>query len=121
MEFGGQITYGICFLIFGLGLYITLTSSVLVKKLFGLSILQTAVMLFFIAVGYINNSKPPIIKEGTATIYANPLPQVLILTAIVVGLATLAVGLALCIRIRKKFGVATEDVTGADIKEGPDA
>lgn len=115
MELDGQITYGICFLIFGLGLYITIISGELVKKLLGLGILQTSVMLFFIATGYVHKGVPPLIrgslKTGAEVVYSNPLPQVLILTAIVVSLATLAVGLALCIRIKKKFGSANEVVT----------
>ena len=111
MEFSGHIVYGVCFIIFGLGLYITITSGNLVKKLFGLSIFQSSVMLLFIAVGYIKNGAAPIIKKGAENaVYVNPLPQVLMLTAIVVGLATLAVGLALCIRIKKKFGKIDESV-----------
>ena len=107
MEFSGHIVYGVCFVIFGLGLYVTITSGNLVKKLFGLGMLQSSVMLFFIAIGYIKNGAAPIIAKSHV-VYVNPLPQVLILTAIVVGLATLAVGLALCIQIKKKFGKIDE-------------
>ena len=110
MEFTGHIVYAVCFVIFGLGLYITITSGNLVKKLFGLSMFQSAIMLFFIAIGYIKNGVAPIIQKSSKLIYVNPLPQVLILTAIVVGLATLAVGLALCVRIKKKFGKIDESV-----------
>ncbi len=111
MEFSGHIVYGVCFIIFGLGLYVTITSGNLVKKLFGLAMLQASVMLMFIAIGYIKGGLAPIIKKGAEdAVYVNPLPQVLILTAIVVGLATLAVGLALCVQIKKKFGKIDESV-----------
>lgn len=109
--FNPQLVYGVCFVIFAIGLYIAITANNYIKKLFGLSIFQSSVMLLFIAIGYIKNGSAPIINPNNANaIYVNPLPQVLMLTAIVVGLATLAVGLALCIRINKKFGTLEDKV-----------
>jgi multicomponent Na+:H+ antiporter subunit C len=94
-------------LLFCIGLFIAITSGNLLKKLIGLSVLQVAVMLFFISLGKIHGAAAPILKEGQ-TLYSNPLPQVLILTAIVVSVSSLAVGLALAIRIKQEFGSIEE-------------
>lgn len=112
MEFiSPQFVYVACFIIFAIGLYIIITANNHIKKLFGLSIFQTSVMLLFIAIGYIKDSSAPIIQPGNeGLVYSNPLPQVLILTAIVVGLSVLAVGLALCISINKKYGTLEDKV-----------
>jgi len=91
------------------GLYLLITTSNLVKKLFGLAIFQASVLLLLISIGNVNGGSAPIISKSPEVIYVNPLPQVLVLTAIVVGLATLAVGLALIIRIKKSFGTIEEE------------
>lgn len=83
------------------GLYITIVSSRLIKKLIGLTIFQVSVLLFYISVSFISGGSIPII-DGETHLYVNPLPHVLMLTAIVVGVATLAVGLALIILIKKE-------------------
>ncbi len=70
------------------------------KRLFGLSIFQNSVLLFYIALGFIEDSLIPI-YEGAEFTYTNPIPQVLMLTAIVVGVATFAIGLALIIKIKR--------------------
>jgi multicomponent Na+:H+ antiporter subunit C len=80
----------------------------MIKKLVGLSLFQTSVYLLYIAPGKILGGTPPIVDEGFA-VYSNPLPHVLILTAIVVGIATLALGLALVIRINEAYGPIEED------------
>jgi multicomponent Na+:H+ antiporter subunit C len=90
------------------GLYILIASANLVKKLVGLSIFQTSVYLLYIAPGKLIGGTAPIIAPGFA-LYSNPLPHVLILTAIVVGIATLALGLALVVRIREAYGSIEED------------
>ena len=90
------------------GLYIVVARGNMVKKLVGLNIFQTAVFLLYITPGKILGGTPPIIAEGYA-VYSNPLPHVLILTAIVVGVATLAVGLELVVRINEVFGTIEED------------
>ena len=90
------------------GLYIVVARGNMVKKLVGLSLFQTSVYLLYISPGKILGGTPPIIAEGFK-IYANPLPHVLILTAIVVGVATLALGLALAVRINEAFGTIEED------------
>ncbi len=83
------------------GLYVACNSFTAVKKLMGLSIFQLAIILFYISFGFIYDSCVPILSEN-ARLYTNPLPQVLMLTAIVVGVATLSVGLALAIKIDEK-------------------
>jgi multicomponent Na+:H+ antiporter subunit C len=90
------------------GMYILVARGNLLKKLIGLGILQTSVFLLYIAPGKLIGGTAPIIAQGFAT-YSNPLPHVLILTAIVVGVATLALGLAIVVRIREAYGSIEED------------
>jgi multicomponent Na+:H+ antiporter subunit C len=79
-----------------------------VKKLVGLSIFQSSVYLLYIAPGKILGGTPPIL-DPSYTVYSNPLPHVLILTAIVVGIATIALGLALVVRINEAYDTVEED------------
>jgi multicomponent Na+:H+ antiporter subunit C len=90
------------------GLYIVVARGNLVKKLVGLAIFQTSVYLLYIEPGKILGGTAPILGPSF-TLYSNPLPHVLILTAIVVGVATMAVGLALVVRINEAFGTVEED------------
>ena len=90
------------------GLFIIISRSNLIKKLVGLSMFQTSVYLLYITPGKLIGGTAPIISPQY-TVYSNPLPHVLILTAIVVGVATLAVGLALTVRIREAYGSIEED------------
>jgi multicomponent Na+:H+ antiporter subunit C len=90
------------------GLYIVVARSNMIKKLVGLGLFQTSVYLLYLSPGKILGGTPPIISPDH-TVYSNPLPHVLILTAIVVGVATLAVGLALVVRINEAFGTIEED------------
>lgn len=90
------------------GLYIVVARGNLVKKLVGLSIFQTSVYLLYIEPGKILGGTAPII-DPAFTVYSNPLPHVLILTAIVVGVATLALGLALVVRLNESYGTIEED------------
>ncbi|MET0546595.1 MAG: cation:proton antiporter subunit C [Caulobacterales bacterium] len=105
------------------GLFITFASGHLVKRLIGLSIFQTAIFVFFITMGKVTGGTAPILLPDERTpIYSNPLPSVLILTAIVVSVATLAVGLAIVVRIKEAYGSAeTDDVAAADIALDADA
>lgn len=103
-----HFTYWITIFIAIAGLYIVIARGNLVKKLVGLSIFQTSVYLLYIAPGKLIGGTAPIVAEGF-TVYSNPLPHVLILTAIVVGVATLALGLALVVRIREAYGTIEED------------
>ena len=90
------------------GLFIVIARGNLIKKLVGLGIFQTSVYLLYIAPGKLIGGTAPILAEGFK-VYSNPLPHVLILTAIVVGVATTALGLALVVRIREAYGSVDED------------
>jgi multicomponent Na+:H+ antiporter subunit C len=91
------------------GLFIVIARANLIKKLIGLSIFQTSVFLFYISLGKVAGGTAPILDGNSGTLYSNPLPHVLILTAIVVGVATTALGLALVLRINEAFGSIEED------------
>ena len=91
------------------GLFIIIARANLIKKLIGLSIFQTSVFLFYISLGKVAGGTAPILDGNPGTLYSNPLPHVLILTAIVVGVATTALGLALILRINEAFGSIEED------------
>ena len=92
------------------GLYIVIARDNLVKKIMGLNIFQTSVILFYVALAKVEGGTAPIIPEGAHdVVYSNPLPHVLMLTAIVVGVATTALGLALVVRIQEAYGTAEED------------
>lgn len=103
-----HFTYWITIFVAIAGLYIVIARGNLIKKLVGLSIFQTSVYLLYIAPGKLIGGTAPIVAEGYK-VYSNPLPHVLILTAIVVGVATLALGLALVVRIREAYGTIEED------------
>jgi len=90
------------------GLYIVIARANLMKKLVGLGIFQTSVYILYIGPGKLAGGTSPIIAPGVE-VYSNPLPHVLMLTAIVVGVATLALGLALVVRIRESYGTIEED------------
>jgi len=89
------------------GLYIVIARGNMIKKLVGLAIFQSSVFLLYLSAGKILGGSPPVVAENVET-YSNPLPHVLILTAIVVGVGTLAMGLALVIRINEAYGTVEE-------------
>ncbi len=93
------------------GFYVLIAYDNLVKKLIGLNLLQTAVFLFFILMGKVGDGSAPILTPAVA-VYSNPLPHVLILTAIVVGVASTALGLALAIRINRAYGSLDDRLIG---------
>lgn len=105
----GLYNYWIVVLLMMIGFYIVIGYDNLIKKLIGLSLFQTAVFVLYISMGSLHNATAPILVEGGA-LYAHPLPHVLILTAIVVGVATTALGLALVVRIHEAYGTIEEDV-----------
>ncbi len=90
------------------GFYIVVSRGNLIKKVIGLNIFQTSVFLLYITMGKVRGGTAPILDESFSS-YSNPLPSVLILTAIVVGVATSALGLALVVRIREAYGTIEED------------
>lgn len=104
----GHWSYVVVVFLMMTGLYVVIARGNLIKKLIGLSLFQTSVFFLYICLGFVRGGAAPILAEGVA-VYSNPLPHVLILTAIVVGVATTAVGLALVLRIQRAFGTVEED------------
>ena len=95
----GIWNYWIVFILMMIGLFLVIGRKNFLKKIVGLTIFQTSVFLLYITFGKITGATPPILNETLDTVYSNPLPHVLILTAIVVGVATTALGLSLVLRI----------------------
>ncbi len=108
MELTGLYNYWLVIVLMMIGFYIVIAQPNLVKKLIGLSIFQVSVFVLYISLGKVAGGTVPILEEGY-TLYSSPLPHVLILTAIVVGISSIALGLALVIRIHKAYGTAEED------------
>lgn len=103
----GVAVYWVIIALMMLGLYVAIADRNLIKKVIGLTVLQVSVFMLYIAIANIEGAAVPILREGV-TSYSNPLPHVLILTAIVVGIATVALALALIVRIRETFGTIEE-------------
>ena len=95
-----------------IGLYMMIATPNLVKKIIGLNLFQTAIFLLFITSAYVEGGAIPIVPKGAAETetFVSPLPHVIVLTAIVVGVSLTAVGLALCIRIYDEYGTLRTDV-----------
>ncbi len=108
MDVLGHYNYWISIALMMAGFYIVIARTNLIKKLVGLNVFQTAVFLLYISIGKVSGGTAPIAKEGF-TLYSNPLPSVLILTAIVVAVSTTAVALAIIVRIREAYGTVEED------------
>ncbi len=108
MQIFGLYNYWVVIILMMIGLYVVIASSNLIKKIVGLNIFQTSVFILYISIGKLQGGTAPILVEGV-TSYSNPLPHVLILTAIVVGVATTALGLALAVRIYGAYGSIEED------------
>jgi len=110
MEYLGLYNYWVFIVLLMLGLYAVMSRVNLIKKLIGMSIFQSAVFLLYITMDKVEGGTAPILTSGAEDqLYSNPLPQVLILTAIVVGIATLALGLALVVRIGELYETIEED------------
>jgi multicomponent Na+:H+ antiporter subunit C len=110
MELLGYYNYWVFAILLVIGLYAVIAKGNLIKKLLGLAIFQSAVFLMYITVNKVAGGTAPIILKGMAAdqLFSNPLPQVLILTAIVVGVSTTAVGLAIVVRIKETYGSIEE-------------
>ena len=109
----GHLNYWLFIMLMMTGLFIVISRGNLIKKIVGLNIFQTSVFMFYISIGKVSGGTAPIfptdMKINPSTLYSNPLPHVLILTAIVVGIATTALGLALIVRIREAFGTIEDE------------
>jgi multicomponent Na+:H+ antiporter subunit C len=115
--FVGLYNYWIVIFLMMAGFYVVVARGNLIKKLVGLNVFQASVFVLYISMGKVAGGTAPIIAEGITT-YSNPLPHVLILTAIVVGVATTALGLALVVRINRAYGTIEEDEIH-DLDEAP--
>ena len=109
----GHLNYWLFIILMMTGLYFVISKGNLVKKIVGLNIFQTSVFMFYISMGKVSGGTAPIFPlDGVyvpSIAYSNPLPHVLILTAIVVGIATTSLGLALIIRIREEYHSIEEE------------
>lgn len=108
----GLYNYWIVIFLMMAGFYIVIAHDNLIKKIIGLNIFQSSMFVLYITFGKVTGGTAPIIAEGFK-VYSNPLPHVLILTAIVVGVATTALGLALVVRINEAYGTIEEDEINA--------
>jgi len=112
----GVWNYWVVFLLMMIGLFLVIGRKNLLKKIVGLTIFQTSVFLLYITFGKIQGGTAPILNNIKDTIYSNPLPHVLILTAIVVGVATTALGLSLVLRINSEYGsIEEDDISAQDL------
>lgn len=110
MELLGIYHYWVFAILLMVGLYAVIAKRNLIKNLIGLSLFQAAVFLLYITMGKLEGGTAPIVIEANAnTLFSSPLPQVLILTAIVVGISTLALGLGIVVRIKEEYGTIEED------------
>jgi multicomponent Na+:H+ antiporter subunit C len=103
-----KIPFYLSAFMFALGIFMVIAYRNYFTKIIAIGIMQTGVLVFFISLGKIFNALPPIFKEGVMS-YSNPLVHVLMLTAIVVGLATSSVAIALVYKINQSFGTINED------------
>jgi multicomponent Na+:H+ antiporter subunit C len=111
--------YWVVIVLMMIGLYIVIARDNLVKKVMGLNIFQVSVIMFYVAMGKVEGGSAPIFVDDPDFIYSNPLPHVLMLTAIVVGIATTALALALVVRIYEGYGTVEEDDINDLDKESP--
>jgi multicomponent Na+:H+ antiporter subunit C len=120
-----KYNYWIVVLLIMIGLYAMIAKNNLVKKIIGMNIFQTAIILFYISIGAKKGATIPIISHdpggshvAAAADFINPLPHVLMLTAIVVSVATLGVALALALKVFRQYGTLEEDDIRSQIREG---
>ena len=121
MRILGLYNYWVFIFLMMVGFYILISRRNLVKKILGLNIFQTSVFIFYISMGKIIGGTAPILMEGEGeVVYSNPLPHVLIPTAIVVGVSTTAVALSLVVRIKEAYGtIEGDEITAMDNKMPP--
>jgi len=109
----GHYNYWVVIALMMLGMYVVMANPNLVKKVIGLNVFQTAVFILYISIGEVEGGTAPILSDAYS-VYTNPLPHVLILTAIVVGVATTALALALAVRIYRAYETVEEDAIDAE-------
>jgi multicomponent Na+:H+ antiporter subunit C len=117
----GLYHYWVVIVLMMTGLYVVIARGNLLKKVIGLSIFQVSVIMFYVSMAKVEGGTAPIVPEtgGAGVVYSNPVPHVLMLTAIVVGIATTAMALALCVRIKESYGTIEEDeIRDFDVEDG---
>lgn len=114
-----RYAYATFAILLSIGLYMMIASPNLVKKVVGLNLFQSAIFLFFIASAYVEGASVPVVPSegGAVGAYASPLPQVIVLTAIVVGVSLTAVALALIVRLYAEYGTLDESTLREVIDE----
>ena len=108
-QVAGLYNYWVVVILMMAGLYIMIARYNLIKKIIGLGLFQTSIFYLYISMGKVTGGTAPILIEGENPVFSNPVPHVLILTAIVVGVATSAVALALIVRIHEAYDTIEED------------
>ena len=108
IELPGLLNYWMVIILMMSGFFVVISHGNLIKKIVGLNIFQVSVFVFYITISKVDGGAAPILDDAIRT-YSNPLPHVLILTAIVVGVATTALGLALIVRIRDAYSTIEDD------------
>ena len=111
--------YWVVIVLMMIGLYTVIAKDNLIKKVMGLNLFQVSVIMFYVAMGKVRGGTPPIFPADDANpVFSNALPHVLMLTAIVVGIATTALALALVVRIKEEYGTIEEDeINQMDMEE----
>lgn len=113
----GLSNYWVVIFLMMAGFYCVIARGNMIKKIMGLTLFQTSVFVLFVLIGKVIDGATPIVREGVL-LYSNPLPHVLVLTAIVVGVATTAVGSALAVRIHEAYGSIEDDLIGEQEGDG---
>ena len=108
IELPGLLNYWMVIILMMSGFFVVISHGNLIKKIVGLNVFQVSVFVFYITISKVDGGAAPILDDAIST-YSNPLPHVLILTAIVVGVATTALGLALIVRIRDAYSTIEDD------------
>lgn len=113
--FGFDLDYVAFMILFCIGLHMLVVKSNLLKKLLGLNVMETAVFAFIITSGMVEGGDPPMLVAGTSPPFANPIPQAMVLTGIVVAVSVTAVALALIVQIHAHYGT----IEVSELKERP--
>jgi len=115
----GHLNFLGAMFLFAVGMFTMLAHGNLIKKIIGMNIMDTAVFLFVVSLGYIRGGTPAIEASGPAAQYVNPLPSALILTGIVIAVSTTAFALALVVKIHARFGTIDADEMVRRMRSGP--
>ncbi|MES3517004.1 MAG: cation:proton antiporter subunit C [Natronomonas sp.] len=116
---GTDYAYATFAILLSIGLYMIIASDNLVKKVIGLNLFQSAIFLFFVSTAYVQGGRVPVVPQegGAVGEYASPLPHVIVLTAIVVGVSLTAVALALIVRIYTEYGTIQESTVREVVRD----